>query len=155
MLGARQELSQELGTAGEVEHCRVICSGDAREPHICKQIDFSYFKNISMSEECRSHDTARNSLSEKVLRSQAEPLQLGPPANSKEKKQPANPEMSFSGKDHGRRESMRSAAPHYGQVQFPVPKQNAPNSLDTMSWGMGPWLGTHGMGGEVEFPSLS
>lgn len=58
MLGARQELSQELGTAGEVEHCRVICSGDAREPHICKQTDFSCFKNISVLEECRSHDTA-------------------------------------------------------------------------------------------------
>lgn len=63
--------------------------------------------------------------------------------------------MSFSGKDHRRRESMRSAAPHYGQVQLSVSKQNAPNSLATVSWGMGPWLGTHGMGGKVEFPSLS
>lgn len=46
MLGARQGLSQELGTEGEVEHCRVICSGNAREPHICKQTNFLHQKYL-------------------------------------------------------------------------------------------------------------
>lgn len=50
-----------------------------------KQIP-SRLKNISMLEGCRSYDTARNSLSQNVLGSQAKPLQLGPPANIKEKK---------------------------------------------------------------------
>lgn len=83
-----------------------------------KQIS-SCYKNISVLEGCGSHDTTRNSLSQKVLGSQAKP-KLGPPATSKEKKQPANPEMSFRGKEHGRGESTRSVARHCGQVQLPV-----------------------------------
>lgn len=118
-----------------------------------KQIS-SCYKNISVLEGSRSHDSARNSLSQKVLGSQAKPLQLGPPANSKEKRNQQTQKCLLVGRtrEEGRVQDQQFHTMDRCSSQC---RTECTHGLDTVSWDMGPWLGTHGMGGEVEFPSLS
>lgn len=154
MLGARQGLSQELGTVREMEHCRVICLGGCKTTSHLQANRFPPATKISPCWKDADPMTLPGTVCTRrywdlrlSLCSLA--LQLTARKRNNQKTQKC---LLVGSRKKGEYKIRRftlwtGAAPSVGAKYT--------HSLDTVSWDIGPWLGTHGMGGEVEFPSLS